>query len=178
MICFSGWRVIIYPLDHELGTGIPGIAEARNDVKEILDEEERSFAKTLDRGEKLFETYRAKAEESKTGEISGADAWQLYDTYGFPVDLTKIMAEEKGLKVDESGFAEEQEKAKDISRKRKGGSGETVVALDVHALGELEKNPDVPKTDDSAKYGTADVDATVKAIYLDGKICQLCGSRL
>lgn len=63
------------------------------------------------------------------------------------------MAEEKGLKVDETAFTEEQEKAKEVSRARKGGSGEKVVALDVHALGELEKNAAVPKTDDSAKYG-------------------------
>ena len=123
------------------------------DVKEILDEEELSFAKTLDRGEKLFEGYRAKAEEIKSDTISGADAWRLYDTYGFPVDLTRIMAEEKGLKLDEQGFVEEQDKAKDVSRARKGGAGERTVALDVHALGELEKNAAVPKTDDSAKYG-------------------------
>lgn len=130
-------------------------------MKEILDEEERSFAKTLDRGEKLFESYRQKAEENQAGTISGADAWRLYDTYGFPVDLTRIMAEETGLKVDEQAFAEEQEKAKEVSRARKGGSDERVVALDVHALGELEKRPEVPKTDDSAKYGGYAADFTV-----------------
>ncbi|KAI9008586.1 tRNA synthetases class II (A)-domain-containing protein [Hyaloraphidium curvatum] len=153
----------------EMGPAFPELQRRVTDVKEILDEEERSFAKTLDRGEKLFEAYRVKAEESNAGSISGADAWRLYDTYGFPVDLTRIMAEEKGLKVDEAAFAEEQEKAKEVSRARKGGSGERGVVLDVHALGELEKNADVPKTDDSAKYGKADVVATVKAIYLDGK---------
>lgn len=123
------------------------------EVKSILDEEEVAFAKTLDRGEKLFEQYRIKAQEAGNKTLSGNDVWRLYDTYGFPVDLTRVMAEENGLTVDEKEFEAAQEAAKNASRKAKGGNaGEDVVALDVHDLGALEKMDAVPTTDDSFKY--------------------------
>lgn len=123
------------------------------EVKSILDEEEVAFAKTLDRGEKLFDQYRIKAQEAGNKTLSGNDVWRLYDTYGFPVDLTRVMAEENGLTVDEKEFEAAQEAAKNASRKAKGGNaGEDVVALDVHDLGALEKMDNVPTTDDSFKY--------------------------
>lgn len=124
-----------------------------DEVKAILDEEEAAFAKTLDRGEKLFGTYLTKAKEAGVKQMSGADVWRLYDTYGFPVDLTRIMAEENGLTVDEKEFEAAQEAAKEMSRKaRSGNADQDVVALDVHDLAALDKNPDVPNTDDSFKY--------------------------
>lgn len=124
------------------------------EVKAILDEEEVAFAKTLDRGEKLFENYLAAAKERGSNTLSGTDVWRLYDTYGFPVDLTRVMAEENGMTVDEKEFEASQEAAKELSRRGKAGSnGEEVVALDVHDLAEVGKDEKVPKTDDSSKYG-------------------------
>ncbi|KXS15150.1 hypothetical protein M427DRAFT_123846 [Gonapodya prolifera JEL478] len=149
----------------EMGDAFPEIHKRVDDLKEILDEEERSFAKTLDRGERLFEGYVAKA---KNNTISGADAWRLYDTYGFPVDLTRLMAEERGMTVDESGFLDEQAAAREKSKARTGAGDAGAVALDVHALGDLERNPEVSKTDDVAKYSSGDISATVKAIYQKG----------
>ncbi|KAJ3181566.1 Alanine--tRNA ligase [Gaertneriomyces sp. JEL0708] len=152
----------------EMGDAFPELKARVADLKEILDEEEKSFAKTLDRGEKLFSQYvdKAKSENSKT--LNGADVWRLYDTYGFPVDLTRLMAEEIGITVDEMEFERAQmaakEKSKGIGSKEKGD----VVALNIHHLGELEKNPNVPVTDDSYKYGTDDIAATVKAIFVKG----------
>ena len=85
-------------------------------------------------------------------ELSGKDVWRLYDTYGFPVDLTRLMAEELGLTVNEAEFEAAQAASKEASKAGvKKGTGE-VVALDVHDIAALEKNDAVPKTDDSAKF--------------------------
>jgi alanyl-tRNA synthetase len=125
-------------------------------LKEILDEEEQSFSKTLDRGEALFEKYTTKA-TNKT--LAGADVWRLYDTYGFPVDLTRLMAEEKGFAINETEFESEQNKAKEKSRAGRVKSAGEAVALDVHALSELEKQLNVKPTDDKYKYGKHAADA-------------------
>jgi alanyl-tRNA synthetase len=85
--------------------------------------------------------------------LNGKDVWRLYDTYGFPVDLTQIMADERGLKIDEAAFEEARLESLEAS---KGGGRTTAAAgvkLDVHDLGELEKNDAIPKTDDSFKFG-------------------------
>lgn len=134
-----------------------------------MDEEEVAFAKTLDRGEKLFENYKSKTIESGQKTLPGADVWRLYDTYGFPVDLTRIMAEENGLTVDEKGFEAAQEAAKNASRKSKNNNAGDVVALDVHDIGALDNNDAVPKTDDSYKYIGENVQARVKAIFFEHK---------
>ncbi|KAG1471010.1 hypothetical protein G6F56_002366 [Rhizopus delemar] len=148
----------------------PELGKKANDIKAILDEEEVAFSKTLDRGEKLFEAYMKKTKESKSTVLNGDDVWRLYDTYGFPVDLTRIMAEENGLEVNEAQFEAAQEAAKNKSRKVKGDvSGQGVVSLDVHDLGALDANESVPKTDDSAKYLPGNIQGQVKAIFFDHK---------
>ncbi|KAI8051536.1 tRNA synthetases class II (A)-domain-containing protein [Syncephalis plumigaleata] len=150
----------------EMGDAFPEIVARREEVKAILNEEEEAFSRTLDRGERLFDTYLNKALQAGAKQLDGADAWRLYDTYGFPVDLTCLMAEENGLSVDEEGFRREQTKAKELSRsKRATGTGGDQVALDVHTLGELEKNDNVPKTDDKYKYETGNITATIKALF-------------
>jgi alanyl-tRNA synthetase len=150
----------------EMGEAFPEIVKHRDDVKAILNEEEEAFGRTLDRGERLFDGYLNKARQAGAKQLDGADVWRLYDTYGFPVDLTRLMAEENGLTIDEKGFAEEQAKARELSRaKRSTGAGGEQITLDVHAIGALEKNKDVPKTDDHFKYQTGNIIATVKSIY-------------
>ncbi|KAL2915683.1 Alanine--tRNA ligase [Polyrhizophydium stewartii] len=153
----------------EMGDAFPEITKRVPDLKEILDEEEHSFAKTLDRGERLFSEYLSKAKAAGKPSLSGADAWRLYDTYGFPVDLTRLMAEENGLSINEPEFEAEQSAAKERSKGRGDKEQSTVVALDVHALAELEANPDIKPTDDKFKYGSEDIHASVKAIYVNGK---------
>ncbi|KAI8647202.1 alanyl-tRNA synthetase [Parasitella parasitica] len=148
----------------------PELAKKADDVKAILDEEEAAFSKTLDRGEKLFEAYMKKTKDSGLSVLSGDDVWRLYDTYGFPVDLTRIMAEENDLKVNEEQFEAAQEAAKAKSRKVKGGANDQgVVALDVHDLGALDNNNAVPKTDDSHKYMADNVQGEIKAIFFEHK---------
>jgi alanyl-tRNA synthetase len=111
-----------------------------------------------------------KAKESGSKVLSGNDVWRLYDTYGFPVDLTRVMAEENGLEVNEQEFEAAQEAAKNKSRKVKGGdNGQDVVALDVHDLGALENNAAVPNTDDSFKYLSGNVQGKIKAIFFEHK---------
>jgi alanyl-tRNA synthetase len=100
----------------------------------------------------LFSKYAAAAAESKTDTLAGKDVWRLYDTYGFPPDLTQIMAEERGLKIDDEAF--EKARLESLETSKAGGktAGAVSVKLDVHDLGALEANDAVPKTDDSAKF--------------------------
>lgn len=148
----------------QLGGMFPELKKKQHDVMEMLDEEELSFAKTLDRGERQFEHYAQQAKVKGVDRLHGADVWRLYDTFGFPVDLTRLMAEERGLRIDDNEFEEARLKAKEASRGQK-KSASDAVKLDVHDLGKLEKMNDIQKTDDSAKYGKENITANVKAIY-------------
>ncbi len=91
--------------------------------------------------------------------IGGEDVFKLYDTYGFPVDLTQLMAEERGLQVDLAGFDRLMEGARE-----KSGAGQEGRALRGEAVAGL-RAMGVEPTDDREKFGTRDVRATVKAIY-------------
>lgn len=135
----------------------------------------------LDRGEKLFQEYVSRSHEASTKELHGKDVWRLYDTYGFPVDLTRLMAEEIGFKINDEQFEAAQAQSKEASKARGKKEGKEVVKLDVHDLAVLEKDSSVSKTDDSFKYGKAfcrvfdyrslvssgreSVKAKIKAIY-------------
>lgn len=134
------------------GDVFPELTKKVDDIKEILDEEEESFSRTLDRGERLFDQYASKAKHQGAKELNGRDVWRLYDTYGFPVDLTRLMAEEFGLGVNEKEFEEAQALSKEASKVSSKKRTLDVVKLDVHDLAALEKNDAVPKTDDSPKF--------------------------
>ena len=138
----------------QLGDVFPELNDKGDELKEILDEEEQSFSRTLERGEKLFEGYASRARVAGATELHGKDVWRLYDTYGFPVDLTRLMAQEIGLGVNDAQFEEAQAQSKEASKARGKEAGKEVVKLDVHDLGVLEEDASVPKTDDSFKYGT------------------------
>ena len=129
------------------GDAFPELKRDPAFVKQVINDEEKSFRKTLARGQRLF----AKVCETHAADkvIPGDVAWQLYDTYGFPIDLTKLMAQERGFTVDRVGFDAARLKAQEISR----AIVKTVnvsVDLDVHAISEL-KNKGVPETNDA--YG-------------------------
>ncbi|KAF8647172.1 hypothetical protein AX16_007002 [Volvariella volvacea WC 439] len=148
-----------------MGDVFPEITKKVDEIKEILDEEEESFARTLDRGEKLFDQFAGKAKEGGVKELDGGDVWRLYDTFGFPVDLTRLMAEELGLIINEKEFEDAQAKSKEASKASLKKEGQDIVKFDVHDIASLENNPDVPKTDDSAKFLSGNVDARIKAIF-------------
>lgn len=139
-------------LVEQMGGFFPELKKTPEEVKELLDEEEISFAKTLDRGEKLFDGYVTQTRERGGTVLDGKDVWRLYDTYGFPVDLTRLMAEELNLTVDEEAFAAAQAHSKEASKGAAKIGVKDTVKLDVHDIGALEANSNVPVTDDNSKY--------------------------
>ncbi|MEP4532860.1 MAG: alanine--tRNA ligase [Cyclobacteriaceae bacterium] len=91
----------------------PELYAQKDFVAKVIKEEETSFLRTLDKGLKRFEVIKA---ESKNGTVAGATAFELYDTYGFPLDLTSLIARENGLSVDEAAFTHEMAKQKERSK--------------------------------------------------------------
>ncbi|KAI1922687.1 Alanine--tRNA ligase [Ophidiomyces ophidiicola] len=147
----------------QMGGMFPEIKKKQADVMEILDEEEISFAKTLDRGERQFEIYAQQAKSSGLGKLHGADVWRLYDTFGFPVDLTQLMAEERSLSIDNDEFEEARLRAKEAS-KGQAKTASDLLTLTVHDLSKLEKD-NIPKTDDNAKFGRGNITSQIVSIY-------------
>ncbi|KAF7376011.1 Alanine--tRNA ligase [Mycena sanguinolenta] len=153
-----------------MGDVFPEITKKVDEIKEILDEEEESFSRTLDRGEKLFDQFATRAQEQGLKELSGKDVWRLYDTFGFPVDLTRLMAEELDLGINDAEFEAAQAWSKEASKASLKRDTIDTVKLDVHDIAALEKNSSVPKTDDSAKFGSpllalGNTTATIKSIF-------------
>ena len=155
---------IVPTLTQQMGDMFPEIRRKESDIKEILCEEEESFAKTLDRGERQFENYANQSNTRESKKLHGADVWRLYDTFGFPVDLTRLMAEERGLDIDDAEFEEARLKAKEASKGEKKAAAD-LVKLDVHDLGKLNQMDDVPTTDDSTKFGRENITSRIKAVY-------------
>uniref|UniRef100_A0A2K6AVV4 alanine--tRNA ligase n=1 Tax=Macaca nemestrina TaxID=9545 RepID=A0A2K6AVV4_MACNE len=131
-----------------LGDAFPELKKDPDMVKDIINEEEVQFLKTLSRGRRILDRKIQSLGDSKT--IPGDTAWLLYDTYGFPVDLTGLIAEEKGLVVDMDGFEEERKLAQ-LKSQGKGAGGEDLIMLDIYAIEELRARG-LEVTDDSPKY--------------------------
>lgn len=155
---------LVPTLVQQMGDIFPEIRAKESEVKEILKEEEESFSKTLDRGERQFEVYAQQSKAKGLSKMFGADVWRLYDTFGFPVDLTRLMAEERKLNIDDGEFEEARLKALEASRGVK-KAGSDLVKLDVHDIAKLHKMNEVPQTDDSAKFGRKNITSIVKAVY-------------
>ncbi|MBW4651032.1 MAG: alanine--tRNA ligase [Kastovskya adunca ATA6-11-RM4] len=110
----------------------PNVQERAEAIKAELQREEARFLKTLERGEKLLEEIIERVEQQKKKEIDGRDAFILYDTYGFPLELTQEIAEEHGFVVEMAGFKAAMEEQ--ISR-----SQESHETIDLMARGSLEE---------------------------------------
>lgn len=104
---------IVEVLSKKMGTAFPEIKDQKQLIENVIKEEELSFLRTLDQGLLLLDRIIA---DVKGKEIPGDKAFELYDTYGFPIDLTSLILNEKGLTLDEAGFNEELKKQKDRSR--------------------------------------------------------------
>jgi alanyl-tRNA synthetase len=142
-----------------LGDAFPELKKDPEKVRGIIAEEEQSFGRTLDRGIKMFEDLASGGKP-----ISGDDAFKLYDTYGFPFDLTEIMAHERGLTVDKPGFEKAMEEQKE--RSRQGGRKDDCDRLEFRAehtasLAKLNVRP----TDDSHKFASREMRSHVRAIF-------------
>jgi alanyl-tRNA synthetase len=103
-------------LCNTMGKVFPEITEKKDYVKNIIKAEEESFNATLDRGIELFDEIISGLQKKGKKEIPGRDVFKLFDTYGFPADLTSVMAKEKGFSIDEAGFNKEMEQQRERAR--------------------------------------------------------------
>lgn len=97
--------------------GYPELEEKKEFILNVFTQEESKFNKTIDQGLVILSEMQADMEEKKQTVLSGQDVFKLYDTYGFPVDLTMEILEEKGFLVDEEGFKAAMQEQKDKARK-------------------------------------------------------------
>jgi alanyl-tRNA synthetase len=132
-----------------LGEAFGEIRERAGYVSTVIESEEASFGRTLDRGIEIFNTAAGRAQKSIDKIINGEDAFRLYDTYGFPLDLTELMAQERSLKVDTAKFDELMEAQR--QRARAAQKNDSLIS----ALAEAE----LPITEDAHKYGTDSCDS-------------------
>jgi alanyl-tRNA synthetase len=103
-----------------MGHAFPELPPRQDYIAQVIEAEEERFMRTLKDGLSRFAKVAAETKAKKAGEIAGSEAFVLYDTYGFPVDLTGVLAEEAGLKVDYNGFelcmAEQRERARSAAK--------------------------------------------------------------
>ena len=149
----------------------PGTGFTPENVAQIILEEEVSFVRTLDKGIAQFEKF---AEMDKaSGTLTGPHAFMLYDTFGFPLDLTLLMAEEKGMAIDSDGYTACMLAQKARSR-GEGKEGVKTVVLEAEQTDLLANKMAIAPTVDSEKYNWVSkgsgprISATIKAIF-DGK---------
>jgi alanyl-tRNA synthetase len=102
-------------LEEQMSEVFPELSSQKNLIKQVIKEEETAFLRTLEQGIRKFEQYLKNNPEKKV--IDGNFAFELFDTYGFPIDLTNLMAKEKGFAVDMKGFESNLQQQKERSRK-------------------------------------------------------------
>ncbi|OLT58167.1 alanine--tRNA ligase [Moorena bouillonii] len=143
----------------------PNVREREKTIKAEMQREESQFLKTLERGEKLLAEILAK----KPKQISGTDAFTLYDTYGFPVELTEEIAEEQGLTVDLDGFEVEMEGQRERARV----AHETI---DLTVQGSLDQLGEQIDSTTFLGYTQPQSMAKVEALLVDGKSVESAGA--
>ncbi|MCK5833193.1 alanine--tRNA ligase [bacterium] len=107
---------LVAPLTDKMGEFYPELISKNEHIVRAIKSEEERFAQTLDVGIELFQNLADKAMKKGDRTIWGMDAFKLYDTYGFPLDLTELMASERGLVVDHKGFSKEMDKQRKRAR--------------------------------------------------------------
>ncbi|XP_028040907.1 alanine--tRNA ligase, cytoplasmic [Bombyx mandarina] len=152
---------LVYTVVELLGDVFPEIKKDPDSIVHVINEEEVQFLKTLLRGRNLLYRTIEKLNNSKT--LPGDVAWRLYDTYGFPIDLTQLMCEEKGLNVDMEGYEKSRKESQLVSQGKAAGQ-EDLIALDVHAISHLQ-DTGIPATDDSPKYNYLPSSTDKDALY-------------
>src|SRR4028118_1524640 len=140
----------------------PNVRQREAQIKAELAREEAQFLKTLERGEKLLEEIVDRTKQQANQQISGQDAFTLYDTYGFPLELTQEIAEEQGITVDLDGFEEamkvQQTRAKDARQ-----------TIDLTVQGSLDKLAETIQGTEFVGYAELSSLAEVEVILVDGK---------
>lgn len=163
---------LVHTVVELLGDVFPEITKDPLSLIQLINEEEVQFLKTLSRGRSLLNRTIEKLNDKV---IPGDVAWRLYDTYGFPIDLTQLMCEEKGLTIDMEAYEKAKKESQLISQGKVSGQ-EDLLALDVYALSHLQETGISP-TDDSPKYNyvpsTTDKEADYKFAPCTGTIVAL-----
>ncbi|MGZ8356792.1 MAG: alanine--tRNA ligase [Telluria sp.] len=142
---------LVNDLSGEMGAAYPELAEAKDRVAQVLKAEEERFGETLENGMKILEAQLSKDAQH----LDGATAFTLYDTYGFPLDLTADICRERGVKLDEEGFAAAMEQQKKTAR----AAGKFKMAAGVEYSGEKSK---------FVGYDQLAHDSKVIALYAEG----------
>lgn len=117
-----------------MGKSYPELSAAKNLASKVIKEEEDAFLRTLDKGIGMLDEHIKNAKSTGKTQINGKDAFILYDTYGFPLDLTELILRENGMSVDIEQFNAEMERQK--TRARNAAATETADWVEVHAEGE------------------------------------------
>ncbi|HXH03381.1 MAG TPA: alanine--tRNA ligase, partial [Candidatus Competibacteraceae bacterium] len=151
----SFFHKLVAPLVAEMGDAYPELKSLEMQVARIIAQEEERFAETLDNGMKLLEADIAKLSGKV---IPGDTVFRLYDTYGFPVDLTADIARERGLGIDMEGF----ERAMEAQRER-------ARAASQFGADYLTKRPQVEGVTDFSGYERLEEEVTVTGLYWDGQ---------
>ncbi|QKI89641.1 alanine--tRNA ligase [Thiomicrorhabdus xiamenensis] len=148
---------LVQTLVEQMGEAYPELAKEQGNVERVLKMEEERFAETLENGMKLLEDYIAEMDGTV---IDGDMAFKLYDTYGFPIDLTADVARERNLTVDEAGFGEAMEAQRERARSASnfGAAGNARIEFDgsTQFIG----------------YQQDEADASIIAIFVDGQSVQ------
>ncbi|MGO5005762.1 alanine--tRNA ligase [Bacillus wiedmannii] len=139
----------------------PEVLEKKDFIAKVVKNEEERFHETLHDGEAILAEVITKAKEEKTTVISGVDAFRLYDTYGFPIELTEEYAEEAGMTVDHEGFESEMEKQRERAR----AARQDVDSMQVQGgvLGEVKV------ASEFVGYGTVATESNVVALVKNGE---------
>jgi alanyl-tRNA synthetase len=140
----------------------PNVRQREAAIKAELQREEARFLKTLERGEKLLEEIIEKVKQEGNAQISGESAFTLYDTYGFPLELTQEIAEEQGLTVDVAGFNAEMQRQVERAK-------EAHETIDLTVQGSLDKLAEHIHSTEFLGYTQASSSATVEVILVNGK---------
>ncbi|PLZ96955.1 alanine--tRNA ligase [Fischerella thermalis CCMEE 5268] len=139
----------------------PNLRQRENSIKAELQREESRFLQTLERGEKLLEEIIAQVKQQGKTQINGEDAFTLFDTYGFPLELTQEIAQENNFTVDVAGFDAEMEKQRQRARK----AHETI---DVTVQSSLDKLAEHIHATEFLGYVQPTATAKVEAILVNG----------
>ena len=155
-------HLLVPALVDQMGGVFPELKANQSRVAEAIHEEEESFARTLDTGLKLFQVAADSEDVRKSETIDGETAFKLHDTFGFPIDLTQIIAGERGLKVDKDGYDQLMEAARQKARSA-GKTGEADAAQAIlDAVAQLESSFfETTKTDDRPKFSAFETPSKV-----------------
>lgn len=150
----------------QMQTGYPELVERQDYIHKVVNLEEQRFYETLDQGLNILQEIIRRHESDSEKVISGRDVFRLYDTYGFPVELTSEIAEEQGFTIDEAGFQAEMEQQRERARKARVQKN----YLDEHA--ELYRQLHEQAESLFVGYETTECSATVTAIIKDNQLVE------